>query len=79
MNSIYMATSAATGVDVELYDYTIRSITRGKDALGEVTVRIKRGGDEMVGKAASVDVLEASALAYLNAINALLLSEQGTS
>ncbi len=80
VNSIYLAISAATGVDVELYNYTIRSVTRGKDALGEVTVHIKRGEDEMVAKAASVDVLEASALAYLNAINALLLAEQqGTS
>ncbi len=76
VNSIYQAISAATGVDVELYDYTIRSVTRGTDALGEVTVRVKSGDGETTGKAASVDVLEASALAYLNAINSLVLIER---
>ena len=73
VNSIYTAISSLTGVDVELYDYTIRSVTRGRDALGEVTVRVKSGDDEVSGKAASVDVLEASALAFLNAINSLVM------
>ncbi|HUS80937.1 MAG TPA: 2-isopropylmalate synthase [Armatimonadota bacterium] len=76
VNSIYLAISAAADIEVELYDYTIRSVTRGTDALGEVTVRVKRGAEETVGKAASVDVLEASALAYLNALNSLVLRER---
>ena len=76
VNSIYTAISSLTGVDVELYDYTIRSVTRGRDALGEVTVRVKSGEEQATGKAASVDVLEASALAFLNAINTLLMRSQ---
>ncbi len=76
VNATYKAISHITGMEVELYDYTIRSVTRGTDALGEATVRVKRGEEEAVGKAASLDVLEASALAYLNAINMLLLRER---
>ena len=56
----------------EMMDYSIQAVTKGKDALGEVTVRVRSKDKEAIGKSASTDVIEASARAYLNAINKLI-------
>ena len=56
-----------------LMDYALRAVSAGKDALGEVTVKVDFGDGELVtGKGASTDVIEASARAYLNAVNRYL-------
>jgi 2-isopropylmalate synthase len=53
-----------------LMDYSLRSVSQGKDALGEVTVKVDFGDKELVtGKGASTDVVEASVRAYVNALN----------
>jgi 2-isopropylmalate synthase len=53
-----------------LMDYSLRSVSQGKDALGEVTVKVDFGDKELVsGKGASTDVVEASVRAYINALN----------
>jgi 2-isopropylmalate synthase len=58
-----------------LIDYSLRAVSQGKDALGEVTLKVDFGDKELVtGKGASTDVIEASARAYLNAVNRHLLS-----
>ena len=57
----------------QLMDYALRAVSEGKDALGEVTVKVDFGDGELVtGKGASTDVIEASARAYLNAVNRFL-------
>jgi len=57
----------------KLMDYSLRAVSQGKDALGEVTVKVDVGDGEIVtGKGASTDVIEASARAYLNAVNRFL-------
>jgi 2-isopropylmalate synthase len=54
----------------KLLDYSLRAVSQGKDALGEVTVKVDFGkGRILTGKGASTDVIEASARAYLNAVN----------
>jgi 2-isopropylmalate synthase len=54
----------------KLVEYGLRAVSEGKDALGEVTVKVDFGDGELVtGKGASTDVIEASARAYLNAVN----------
>jgi 2-isopropylmalate synthase len=56
-----------------LLDYSLRAVSQGKDALGEVTVKVDFGAGELVtGKGASTDIIEASARAYLNAVNRFL-------
>ena len=58
-----------------LKDYSIRAVSQGKDALGEVSVKVDFGEGELVtGKGASTDIIEASAKAYLNAVNRQLNS-----
>jgi 2-isopropylmalate synthase len=61
-----------------LMDYSLRAVSQGKDALGEVTVKVDFGDEQLVtGKGASTDVIEASARAYLNAVNRFMGSAAG--
>ena len=62
----------------QLMDYSLRAVSQGKDALGEVTVKVDFGkGEQVTGKGASTDVIEASARAYLNAVNRYLCETNG--
>ena len=61
-----------TGVKGSLVDYSVGSVTKGKDAIGEVSVRVEFTGRIVTGKGTSTDIIEASALAYLNALNRYL-------
>jgi 2-isopropylmalate synthase len=72
VDAIYSAMQKITGVAPELVDFTIQAITGGTDAQGEVTVRIKENGRIYVGHGASMDIIMASAKAFLAAINRLL-------
>jgi len=57
----------------KLMDYSLRAVSQGKDAVGEVTIKVDFGdGGLVTGKGASTDVIEASARAYLNAVNRFL-------
>ena len=60
-----------------LKDFALQSVSQGKDALGEVTVKADFGDGEIVtGKGVSTDIIEASAKAYLNAVNRFLNTEK---
>ena len=61
--------------DTKLLEYTVSSVTAGIDALGEVTVRLQdlKSNRIVFGKAANTDVIVASAQAYLNAVNRLIV------
>jgi 2-isopropylmalate synthase len=69
VEAIFMAIDDAVGVSGSLMDYQVRSITSGKDSLGEVRVVIDVDGKRYAGQAVAVDVLEASAKAYVRALN----------
>jgi 2-isopropylmalate synthase len=71
VDAIYSAIQRLTGVKVALTDYRIRAVSRGKDAQGEVTIELEHSGRTIRGRGLSTDILEASALAYLAAINRL--------
>jgi 2-isopropylmalate synthase len=56
-----------------LVEYRVEAATQGKDALGEVTIKCDFGdGNLVTGKGASTDVIEASARAYLSAVNRVM-------
>jgi 2-isopropylmalate synthase len=55
----------------KLLQYTVEGITGGTDAQGEVTVRISEGERTVIGRGSSTDIIEASAKAYINALNRL--------
>lgn len=56
-------------LDLTLHDYSLKSSTAGKDALGEVTVRVEHNGRFYIGHGVSTDVVEASVKAYIDAAN----------
>ncbi|MCG3178052.1 MAG: 2-isopropylmalate synthase [Phycisphaerae bacterium] len=73
IDAAYTAIQKLTGLEsIRLSEYEIRAITGGRDAQGEVTVQIEESGQKMRGRAFSTDIIEASARAYINAINRLL-------
>jgi 2-isopropylmalate synthase len=69
IDALFKAIDLSTGISGKLQDYNIRSVTSGKDAMGEVFVNIEINGKIYGGRAVSTDIIEASAKAYLNAIN----------
>ena len=71
VDAIYSAIQRLTGIKVNLTDYRIRAVTKGKDAMGEVQIELDHSGKKIRGRGVSTDILEASALAYLAAINRL--------
>lgn len=69
VHAIFNTVDRITGNTTNLEDYNLRSVTRGSEAVGEATVKLRRGdGSLVVGKGFSTDVLEASAKAYVNAL-----------
>lgn len=80
VNASFKAIDRITRTRGDLVDYAVRSTTAGQDALGEVSVKVQFGDDckPVSGKGAASDVVEASARAYLNAVNrSIVLAEQG--
>jgi 2-isopropylmalate synthase len=69
VDACYKAIDKITGLKGILLDYGIRSITSGKDAIGEAYIKLNIKGRIVSGRGTSTDVIEASARAYLNAIN----------
>ena len=69
VDASYQAIDRITKMPGKLESYTIRAVTGGKDALGDVVVKVNFDGDVVIGSGASTDIIEASAKAYLNAVN----------
>src|SRR5438552_4408318 len=78
VDAVLAAIDAITGMKGRLQDYAIRAATSGKDAIGEVSVKVDFDGTVVSGKGASTDVIEASARAYLNAVNRMARQGQRT-
>ena len=75
VEACFHAVNQIVAHDCQLESYQLRAVTEGEDALGEVTVRVRFGQVAMLGKGLSTDIIEASCLAYLNAVNRLLTDE----
>lgn len=69
IDAIFLAIEQATGIEVICRDFNVHSVTVGKDAQGEVLVQVEHEGRLYRGRAVSTDSVEASAKAFLNAIN----------
>lgn len=72
VDAVFKAIEKVTGIRAELKDYTLSAVTGGQDAMGEVTVRLAYQDKVYVGRGLSTDVIEASARAYLNAVNKIV-------
>jgi len=69
VDACFKAIDKITGVKGELQDYRIEAVTKGKDALGEVSLKLKAKGKVVVARGASTDIIESSVRAYINALN----------
>lgn len=69
VDAAYVAIREATGLKPHLENYSIRAVTAGKEALGEAIVKIRAKNMVFVGRGLSTDIIEASAKAYVDAIN----------
>ncbi len=76
VEAVYRAIDGATKIRTQLTSYSLHAVTGGKDALAEATVRVKDDGNMYVGRGTSTDVIEASARAYLQAINKMVRVRQ---
>ena len=77
IDAVYKAIDQIVQVDNDLSEFAVNAVTRGIDALGEVTVRVKAAGGEVyVGRGADGDIIVSSAKAYLNALNRLLAEKR---
>lgn len=66
------AIDRVTGMEGKLVDFTVNSVTKGRDAVGEVFMKVDFGKVSFIGKAASLDILDASARAYVDAVNKMI-------
>lgn len=72
LDAMFNALNKAADINVRLVEYVLRAIGPGKGAKGHATLALEIEGERYSGKGSSTDVVEASALAYLNAINLYL-------
>ncbi len=76
VDAIYKAINRIVGVSNVLTEFTVKSVTEGIDAIGEVMIRIESGGITYTGRGADTDIIVASAKAYMNALNRLLAAKE---
>ena len=78
VDATFNAIKALFPHDVRLQLYQVSAVTQGTDAQAEVTVRLEEDGKTVIGQGAETDTLVASARAYVNALNKLLVKRQKT-
>lgn len=69
VDATFNAIEKAIGINIVLKDYYLKAVGGGRDALGEVIVKIEKDDNIYVGNGVSTDIIEASAKAFVNALN----------
>jgi len=78
VDAVCKAINKVVGVPNNLTEFTVKSVTEGIDAIGEVLIRIESDGVTYTGRGADTDIIVASAKAYMNALNRLLATKRET-
>ena len=73
MDAVFKAMDKITGYKAKLDDFRLEAVTAGKDALGQVSLKLKIKTKILSGRGASTDIIEAAIRAYLDAVNRLEL------
>ena len=76
VDAVYQAINRIVEVPNELTEFTVKSVTEGIDAIGEVLIRIESDGVTYTGRGADTDIIVSSAKAYINALNRLIAARQ---
>jgi 2-isopropylmalate synthase len=72
VDAVYQAINRIVGVPNRLTEFSVKSVTEGINAIGEVLIKIESEGTTYTGRGADTDIIVASAKAYMNALNRLL-------
>jgi len=75
VEAAFSAIERAIGLAVELKSFDIRNVTMGEDAQGEAVVAVAHGGRIWQGKGFDTDIIQASALAFLQAVNRISIRQ----
>ena len=75
VDAAFLAIEKLVDRQYELDDFQIRSVTEGREAMGEAVVRLRAGGKLCSGRGISTDIVGSSIMAYLNAINKIVSEE----
>jgi 2-isopropylmalate synthase len=78
VDAVCQALNQLAQVPNELVEFAVKSVTEGIDAMGEVTIRLRRDGVLYSGHAADTDIVVAAAQAFVNALNRLVAGSQRT-
>lgn len=78
VDAVYQAINRIIRVPNRLTEYTVKSVTEGIDAIGEVLIRIESDSVTYTGRGADTDIIVASAKAYMNALNRLLAAKKAS-
>ena len=78
VDAVYKAINRLVKVPNTLTEFSVKSVTEGIDAIGEVLIRIESEGVTYTGRGADTDIIVASAKAYINALNRLLALKKAT-
>ncbi|MGI6331270.1 MAG: 2-isopropylmalate synthase [Zhaonellaceae bacterium] len=73
IDALYSAIAEISQLDIKLLEYNISSVSRGKEALGKVKIQVEYNGEKYTAKATDTDIMKASALAFINAINSIVV------
>ena len=76
VDAVCKAINRLIGVPNELTEFSVKSVTEGIDAIGEVLIRIESDGITYTGRGADTDIIVASAKAYTNALNRLIAAKK---
>jgi 2-isopropylmalate synthase len=76
VDAVYKAINRVVEIPNQLIEYSVKSVTEGIDAIGEVTVRLRQGNRIFSGHAANTDIIVASSHAYMHALNRLYAALQ---
>tara|TARA_B100000700_G_C15055300_1_gene862489 strand:+ start:3620 stop:5242 length:1623 start_codon:yes stop_codon:yes gene_type:complete len=74
VDAVCRALDSLASIPNELVEFSVKSVTEGIDAMGEVTIRLRKDGKLYSGHSADTDVVVAAAQAYVNALNRLVAS-----
>jgi 2-isopropylmalate synthase len=77
IDAAFLAIEQIIGYHYELDDFQIQSVTEGREAMGSALVKLRANGRLYSGEGLSTDIIGASILAYINALNKILYEEKG--
>ena len=79
IDAVFGAIDRVVQLNPTLLDFSLKAVSGGKDAVGEVKITVEHEGDILSASGISTDIIEAGAKAYVNVLNKILAGSQGAS